>query len=379
MFKRRKKVFKWQINASAVGKLLGYFGQERRQTAIAECWQMNLKRMPRIGATPAETQEQKPVAEIVVEQLEQTPVFKQMVEKAIESNREQSSVVQKMKETAVEHVNVAKRKFALVHEKAAQVDKMRALKNYPSKKSGIRSAGIDSFFTAKSKIYHKTSRKTASLSTLEIANEHGYQAVQCLQHQKQQMKEKVEAASDTVKTAKTMASHVEKQAMKVINTTRGIRRESTDLELVQKRFPSVRAGNDRAYFMHITGDKWSAFLIGKIDGLADKMIFELKHRQSRLFREFRPYEQVQCMLYMKMVKSNQLMLVETYEGQQVYYEARLDSSGRLTYRKEGSEWSMVSEGLLWDDVKRGIERVVVQLNRAERDAEYREELKAKLY
>ena len=85
--------------------------------------------------------------------------------------------------------------------------------------------------------------------------------------------------------------------MKVINTTRGIRRESTDLELVQKRFPSVRAGNDRAYFMHITGDKWSAFLIGKIDGLADKMIFELKHRQSRLFHEFRTYEQVQCMLY----------------------------------------------------------------------------------
>jgi len=376
MFQRRKKVFKWQINASAVGKLLGYFGCERQQTAIAECWQMNLKRMPRFGVTPAETQEQKPVAEIVVEQLEQKPVFKQMIEEAIESNREQSSVVQKMKETAVEHVNVAKRKFEVVHKKAIQVDKMRALKNYPSKKSGIRTAAIGSFFVAKSKIYHKTSRKTASLSTLEMANNHGYQAVEGLQHQKQQLKKKVKAASNAVETAKTIANHVEKQAVSVINTTRGIRRESTDLELVQKRFPSVRAGNDRAYFMHITGDKWGGFLIGKIDGLAGKMIFELKHRQARLFHKFRMYEQVQCMLYMKMVKTTQLMLVETYEGQQVYYEARLDASGRMMSRKEGSEWS---EGLLWDDIKQGIERVVSQLNRAERDVDYREELKAKLY
>ena len=70
------------------------------------------------------------------------------------------------------------------------------------------------------------------------------------------------------------------------------------------------------------------------------------------------------------------MLVETYEGQQVYYEARLSASGRMTYRKEGGEWT---EGLLWDEIKQGIERVVVQLNRAECDVDYREKLKCKLF
>ena len=373
---RHRRPFKWQINASAVGKLLGYFGRDRQEHALAECWQMNLKRMPRFGVTPAETLEQKPVAEVVVEQLEQTPVLKKMVEKAILSNREQTSVVKEIKKKAVSQVLVAKRKFEAISQQAALVDKIKILKNYPSKKSGIRSAAIDSFFTVKEKIYHKTSRKTAVLSTGETANEHGYHLPQQKRQQQKKVRQAVRQASTRVETAQTVVKHVEKQATKVINTTRGIRRESTDLELVQKRFPSVKADSNRAYFRNITGDPWNGFLIGKIDGIAGQMIFELKHRQARLFHEFRRYEQVQCLLYMKMVKSNQLMLVETYEGQQVYYEARLSASGRMTYRKEGGEWT---EGLLWDEIKQGIERVVVQLNRAECDVDYREKLKCKLF
>jgi len=54
MLKRaRNRKFNWQINASAVGKLLGYFGPDRAVEALAQTWRMNLKRMPRFGVTPS--------------------------------------------------------------------------------------------------------------------------------------------------------------------------------------------------------------------------------------------------------------------------------------------------------------------------------------
>ena len=50
--------FKWQINASAVSKLMGSFGKEQQLKAIAETWYMNLKRMPRFGVRPSMLKDQ---------------------------------------------------------------------------------------------------------------------------------------------------------------------------------------------------------------------------------------------------------------------------------------------------------------------------------
>ena len=39
MFKRKKyKRFNWQINASAVGKIMGFFGPENALKALANTW-----------------------------------------------------------------------------------------------------------------------------------------------------------------------------------------------------------------------------------------------------------------------------------------------------------------------------------------------------
>ena len=74
-----RRTFKWQINASAVAKMLGYFGKERQQKAIAECWFMNIKRMSRFGTTPSEIPQQKTTEEIVQQELSK-PAYQQLVQ-----------------------------------------------------------------------------------------------------------------------------------------------------------------------------------------------------------------------------------------------------------------------------------------------------------
>ena len=379
MFKRRKKTFKWQINASAVGKLLGYFGTERREQAIAECWQMNVKRMSRFGVTPAEPLTQKLVSEVVQEQLEQKPVYKQMVSRAIESNREQRQIVQEIKAVADKEVVQAKRKYEETKAKAKAVAELKELPKYVTRKSGTKRAAIGSFFISNGKVYQKVTRRGTTISTMAIAKEHGYRQMDEIKEASKNIQKDLASKKSKVETAETVNKEVIKQATKAINTTRGIIKESTDLQLVQKRFPLCRAGNDKAYFMHVSGKKWPAFIIGRIDGIIERtMIFELKHRQARLFNELRRYEQVQCMLYMKMVKINHCILVETYEGEQVYYEMYIPpETGRLKYRKEGSE--SFQESLYWSDIIDGLKEVVDKLNKAEEDPLAREILKSKLY
>lgn len=377
MWKRQKRTFKWQINASAVGKLLGYFGEERQQTAIAECWLMNVKRMARFGATPAEMPEKKPTAEIVQQELTSKPVYKQMVQKAVVSSNEQKTITQNIKVEAAKEVVTAKRKYEEIVSKAAAVSKLKTLPKYTSKKSGTKKAAIGSFFAVKDKVYHKTSRRTAKLTTIQLAKENGWIPAPEIKKQQDTLKKEIAVKKDAVKTAETVAKYVEKQATKVINTSRGIQLEETDLQKVQKRFPTVKAGNDRAYFLSISGTPFCGFVIGRIDGIAPGIIFELKHRQRRLFRELRRYEQVQCILYMKMVKVMRCMLVETYQDKQLFYEMEMDSSGQCRYRLEGSvQWS---RGISFHRIKTELNQLIHKLNRIEQDKTYRERVKKYLY
>jgi len=373
MYKRRKKTFRWQINASAVGKLLGHFGRDSQQKALAECWHMNLKRMPRFGAIPAEMPTQKPVAEVVREQLAK-PVFRQMVEQGISKPLEQKAVTERIKQVAKQEVDSTKRKFTESVEQLNSAAEIKMLPDFKTKKAGMARAPRG-YFTVKDKVYHKPSARFATISTIEEAMANGYRKpAQKAVIVKAATEKMVEAKKEAV-VAASVAKYAQKSATTVINTTRGIRRESTDLEMVQKRFPTVRNDQNKAYFMNLEGNAYGAFIIGKIDGISPDCIFELKHRQSRLFRELRGYEQVQCIMYMKMVKLPRLMLVETYQGQQLYYELKLDN-GQCQYRPEGGEWKI---GLTWDDIKGAIERVVGELNRAEMNSEFREHLKTFLF
>ena len=373
--KRRKKTFRWQINASAVAKLLGHFGHDNQQRALAECWHMNLKRMSKFGATPADAPTQKPVAEVVREQLESKPVYQQLVEKGISKPLQQKKMTERIKAVAQKEVVSTKRKYSKAVQEMEASAEIKLLLDYKTRKAGL-SRAKNGFFTSKGNVYHKTNGRTVKKSTIEDAIKHGYQPIVEKNALVKAAAKKMVEAKKEKEIAVVVEAHAQKSATMVINTTRGTRRESTDLELVQKRFPTVQNDNNKAYFMNFGGNPYAAFIIGKIDGISEDCIFELKHRQRWLFGELRDYEQVQCIMYMKMVKLPRLRLVETYQGEQLYYELKLDTNGQCQYRPENGEWT---SGLHWQSIKSSLDRVVGDLNKAETDHSFREHLKPFLF
>lgn len=359
MLKRKRRTFNWQINASSVGKLLGYFGEQRAIEALAQTWHMNLKRMPRFGVTPS-IQLNKQTTQEITEAATQAPAFKQMVQRGVDNPTAQAQVITEMKREAVHR---AQKASTAAVKAAAALANVKTMRNYNTKKAGVGRAAINSYFTVDKKVYHKTSSRHATLSTVEEAATRGW--VFAEQHEEQTRQ--VAAAKKEAVHQQKVAASMEKTATKVINTTRGQQKELTDLEIVRQTHPNVVAGNDKAYFLNIRG---GGFIIGRIDGqdTLTKEIYELKHRRSKLFYEFRRYEQAQCMIYMKMLKVSQLTLVETYKQKQCYHHMREDN-GQFYVRTKDTEWEPT---LTWEDIYTSLEGVVQQLKKAEEDAEFRQ-------
>jgi len=103
--------------------------------------------------------------------------------------------------------------------------------------------------------------------------------------------EKEKVAVQQASLAQKVAATIEKQAKKSINTQRGTKKEASDLEILQRTVPNVKAGNDRSYFLNVSrGDgAYGAFVIGRIDGFdhTTDTIYELKSRSSRLFHSYK--------------------------------------------------------------------------------------------
>ena len=359
MFKRKRRAFNWQINASAVGKLLGHFGEERAVEALAKTWHMNLKRMPRFGVTPS-IQTHQQTSQEIAEAATQAPAFKQMVQRGVDNPTAQAQVVTQMKREAVHQAQQAS---AAAVKAVVALAKVSTMRNYNTKKAGVGRAAINSYFTVEDKVYHKTSSRHATLSNAEEAASRGWVLVE----QREEQTRQVVAAKKKAVRQQKVAATMEKTATKVINTTRGQQKELSDLEIVRQQHPNVVAGNDKAYFLNVRG---GGFVIGRIDGqdTTTKEIYELKHRRSRLFYEFRRYEQVQCMIYMKMLRQTQLTLVETYNQKQCYHHMREDN-GQFYVRTKDTEWEPT---FTWEHIQSGLEGVVQQLKKAEEDADFRQ-------
>jgi hypothetical protein len=142
------------------------------------------------------------------------------------------------------------------------------------------------------------------------------------------------------------------------------KKEASDLEILQRTVPNVKAGNDRSYFLNVSrGDgAHGAFVIGRIDGFdhTTDTIYELKSRSSRLFHRVCEYEEIQCLLYAKMLRKEKIVLVGTYRGEQLLYPMRFHN-GKLG-------------NLIWQNIQRQLEQVVQNLNRIEEDENYRQKI-----
>tara|TARA_B110000908_G_C10267195_1_gene465449 strand:- start:4751 stop:5887 length:1137 start_codon:yes stop_codon:yes gene_type:complete len=374
--------FKWQINASAVGKLLGFFGKYAQNQAMAENWHMNLKRMPRFNAIPSFVPTEPILDEVIVQEIQKQPVYEKMVTAAVYQKIDQVEATMAIKKESVAN---NKRTVATVVELERTVKrarKYRSIVNFTKKSRGIDTCSQKGYFSVGGKIYYKKSRRTAILSSIEEAEKDGWIQLETVR----KMEETIVIKKKEVRKTEQVVKHVERIITKKINTRRGIVMELTDLQKVQLLHPNVKAGNDSAKFLSVKREyngvdsgQYNGFVIGKIDGYdtTTRIIYELKHRRAKLFNEIRRYEQVQCLLYLKMYSNyDKLTLVETFKEEQRYYDIQFKND-TLYWKKENE--TEFHEGLRWEVIATGLKSVVALFNRAEVDEQYRQTLVDNLF
>lgn len=352
--------FNWQINASSVAALLGKNKFQNPEEALAKTWQMNLKRMPKFGVTPSYSPNKQTNEQIVTQQIEQKHA--KIIEKAVERKVDQRKAVAEMKTYAVQEAKQTQQQVQQARKAVSKAKETHELQQYPKITTGIAKTRKMGYFCVEERVYHKTGTKSAKKCSMQQANNHGWYANKKEVVEKAQKKEEkaVQKASLAQKVAKT----IEKQAKKSINTQRGTKKEATDLEILQRTVPNVKAGNDRSYFLNVSrgNGMHGAFVIGRIDGFdhTTDTIYELKSRSSRLFHRVCEYEEIQCLLYAKMLRKEKIVLVETYRGEQLLYPMRFQN-GKLG-------------NLIWQNIQRQLEQVVQNLNRIEEDENYRQKI-----
>ena len=368
--------FKWQINASAVGKLLGFFGKFAQNQAIAENWNMNLKRMPRFGAVPSFVPNAPTADEVITQEIEKEPVYAAVVSAAVEREVEPKQAIKEIKAKIVADNKRAAVEVIDLEKVVKKIKHCRFIVNFTKKSRGIDTCSQKGYFSVGSKIYYKKSRRTAILSTVEDAREDGW----ILKKEIVKMEEKIATKRAEVKKTEKIVQNVERFMIKKISTTRGIVRELSDLQKVKIQYPNVIAGNNSTKFMSVKGDgHFNGFVIGKCDGYdkGNSTIFELKHRRTKLFNEIRRYEQIQCMLYLKMhPKYDKLVLVETFQKDQLYYNIKIENEQLFWKKATDNEFQ---PGLRWDVIANGLKSIVSLFNRAETDESYRQTLIDTLY
>jgi hypothetical protein len=396
--------FRWQINASSVGKLIGAFKlkndpeskrSDYQREALAKTWALNLKRMPRFGVQPSTTiqrelakrQKTETTDESVQKVLENSVQMKTLVRDAVAGNMNQKAAIQAIEQTAktsakdaeaaatkaVEHTARAAEK---VMKHRIQAQTTHVMLSFNTVKSGVKKTrAIGWFFVERGDEQHvyrmSPTGKSARKSTVEKARLKGWILPKTMKTLQEKVKEATVAfeASKVTQLRKvavaeekaSVAQNIRKVATSAIQTTKGIQAEDKDLKKVQQSRPSVREGNRKAHFHSIYGRPFGAFIIGYIDGFDTKTgtVIELKHRTRGLFRELREYERVQCFVYMKMLKVKRAKLVETYGDEQREYVIEWDDA-------------------TWRRIEQSIVQVVRDLNRAEQDVELRNELIAEI-
>ena len=368
--------FKWQINASAVGKLLGFFGKFAQNQAVAENWRLNLKRMPRFGAVPSFIPDAPTADEVITHEIEKEPVYAETLTAAVQRTVKPEAAITKIKEKVVVDLKRAASSVLDLEKSVKRIKHCRFIVNFTRKKRGIVTCSQKGYFSVGSKIYYKKSRRTAILSSLEAAKEDGW----IQQQEIVKMEEKIVAKKAEVQKNENVVQNIERIMTKEISTARGIVRELTDLQKIQVLHPKLVAGNNSAKFMSVKGDgHFNGFVIGKCDGYDTeaRTIFELKHRRSKLFHEVRRYEQVQLLIYLKMhPKFDKLILVETFKKDQLYYHMKIENE-QLFWKKAIDP--QFQPGLRWEVVFNGLKSIVSLFNRAENDEKYRRTLIDTLY
>ncbi len=102
----------------------------------------------------------------------------------------------------------------------------------------------------------------------------------------------------------------------VVNTSRGTRNEPKGVaHYEQMTGVSVSHRNDKLYTQNVGTSDAPCWICGRVDGLTDTKVIEVKCRRNRLFQWLPKYERVQIMAYMAVTDRPKCDLVQKWNGQ----------------------------------------------------------------
>lgn len=103
-----------------------------------------------------------------------------------------------------------------------------------------------------------------------------------------------------------------------INKNRGIKNENKIIKEYSKKNNTNITNNNSKLYKHklFSIDKYNFFLCGKIDGIENDELIEIKNRKNRLFYNIPEYEQIQVQCYFILTNLKKGKLIENYNDTQ---------------------------------------------------------------
>ena len=147
---------------------------------------------------------------------------------------------------------------------------------------------------------------------------------------------KIDANIDSVLKEKDN-SHIKNYMNGFINKKRGIKNEDKIIkEYSKKNKTKITDNNSKLYKIHLfTINKHNIYICGKIDGIENDELIEVKNRKNRLFTFIPEYEQIQIQIYFKLTGLTTGKLIQNYNEEQSI----------LLINKNDDMWNMIEEEL----------------------------------
>ena len=103
-----------------------------------------------------------------------------------------------------------------------------------------------------------------------------------------------------------------------INKNRGIKNENKIIKEYSKKYNTNITHNNSKLYKHklFSIDDYNFFLCGKIDGIENDELIEIKNRKNRLFHKIPEYEQIQIQCYFILTKLEKGKLIENFNDTQ---------------------------------------------------------------
>lgn len=103
-----------------------------------------------------------------------------------------------------------------------------------------------------------------------------------------------------------------------INKKRGIKNEDKIIKEYSKKYnKKITDNNSKLYKIHLFDiEKYKIYICGKIDGIENDELIEVKNRKNRLFTFIPEYEQIQIQIYFKLTGLSTGKLIQNYNEEQ---------------------------------------------------------------